>query len=290
MHVGFAGLGRMGAVMAPRFLADGHQLSVWNRTAHKAQPLAERGATIAEQPAGLRTADVVISMLGDDASVEGFYDALFAEPMPGRLAIDMSTIRPETAQRVAAKAAAAGAGFVDAPVSGTVGPARDGKLLILAGGTEDDLARARPLLKVLGRRVIHAGPVGSGALLKLVINLPLAVYWAALGEATAMGSQGGLSLPMMLDALKDSAAALAALPIKAPAILGEPGAVAFDVASMRKDMLAIIETGTRRGVPMPTAAAALGTYAAAVAGGLKDADSVAVVRFLAECMTRESRS
>jgi 3-hydroxyisobutyrate dehydrogenase-like beta-hydroxyacid dehydrogenase len=288
MHVGFAGLGKMGAVMAPRLLDAGHELTVWNRSAAKAAPLAARGATVATDPAALAAADAIVSMLGDDGAVGAFYDRLLTAPVDGKLLIDMSTIRPETVQRIAAAARARGAGFVDAPVSGTVAPARDGKLLILAGGSEADLARAKPVLGVLGRRTIHAGPVGSGAALKLVVNLPLAVYWAALAEALAMGRERGLSPGLMLDAIKDSSAALAVLGLKLPAILGEPGAVAFDVASMQKDVLAMIETGARRGVPMPTATAALSTYAAAAAGGLAAEDAVAVVRFLADRMTRRS--
>ena len=148
-------------------------------------------------------------------------------------------------------------------MSGTVAPARDGKLLAMVGARPDDLARARPVLDLLCRRVVHAGAVGQGALLKLVVNLPLAVYWQSLAEALALGRAGGLDYRAMLETLQDSSAALAVLGLKTPAILGEPGAVAFDVASMQKDLLYMIETGSASGVPMPATAAALGTYAAA---------------------------
>jgi 3-hydroxyisobutyrate dehydrogenase-like beta-hydroxyacid dehydrogenase len=288
MHVGFAGLGKMGAVMAPRFLDAGHQLTVWNRTASKTAELKARGAHVATQPRDLASAEIVVSMLTDDATVTQFYDQLLAGDVKGKLLIDMSTVRPDTAKSLGERVRARGASLIDAPVSGTVGPARDGKLLILAGGSDTDLARAKPVLDVLGRRTIHAGPVGSGALLKLVMNLPLAAYWAALAEALAMGREGGLTMSFMLEAIKDSPVALGALPIKTSAILGEPGSVAFDVASMRKDLLAIIETGSRSGVPMPTAGAALSIYAAAIAAGLEREDSVAIVRFLAEKMVRKN--
>src|SRR5690606_21456781 len=151
----------------------------------------------------------------------------------GKLFIDMSTLRPSTVQALAGRVKAAGAGFVDAPVSGTVGPAKAGKLLALAGGSEEDLARAREALQVLTRRIIHAGPCGSGARLKLVVNLPLAVYWTALAEAMALGQRGGLDQRMMLETILDSSAALAVLPLKAPTLLGEKAEVAFDVASMQ---------------------------------------------------------
>ncbi len=290
MHVGFAGLGKMGAVMAPRFLDAGHELIVWNRTPAKAEALKVRGAQVAATPADLARAEIVVSVLSDDVSVSGFYDKLLTGDVAGKLFIDMSTIRPATTKQVAAAVAAKGAAFIDAPVSGTVGPAKDGKLLILAGGSEADLVRAKPVFDILGRKVIHCGPVGTGALMKLVFNLPLAVYWAALAEALAMGREGGLAPAAMIEALIDSPVALGALPIKAAAILGEPGPVAFDVASMHKDLLAILETGGNAGVPMPTAQAALSTYAATIAGGWKDEDSVAIVRFLAEKMVSGKKS
>jgi 3-hydroxyisobutyrate dehydrogenase len=198
----------------------------------------------------------------------------------------MSTLRPATVVRLDERTRERGATLVDAPVSGTVGPARDGKLLALVGASAEDLARARPFLDLLCRRVVHAGGVGQGALLKLVVNLPLAVYWQSLAEALALGRAGGLEYRTMLETLQDSAAALAVLGLKTPAILGEAGAVASDVASMQKDLLYILETGSACGVPMPASAAALGSYAAASAAGLGGDDAVAIVRFLAERMTR----
>lgn len=284
MHVGFAGLGKIGAVMAPRILAAGHDLTVWNRSAGKADALKASGAAVAATPSDLTRAEVVISTLSDDGAVNALYSELMKGNVAGKLFIDMSTIRPATSKAIAAALAAKGASFIDAPFSGTVGPAKEGKILILAGGSDTDIARAKPLFDILSRRVIHTGPVGTGALMKLVLNLPLAVYWAALAEAMAMGHEGGLAPAAMIDALKDSPVALGALPIKAAAILGEPGPVAFDVASMHKDLLAILETGGDAGVPMPTAKAALSTYAATIAGGWKSEDAVAVVRFLGENM------
>ena len=284
MHVGFAGLGKIGAVMAPRSLAAGHDLTVWNRSAGKADALKASGAVVAATPLDLTRAEIVISTLSDDGAVNALYSDLMKGNVAGKLFIDMSTIRPATSKAIAAALAAKGASFIDAPFSGTVGPAKEGKILILAGGSDTDIARAKPLFDILSRRVIHTGPVGTGALMKLVLNLPLAGYWAALAEAMAMGHEGGLAPAAMIDALKDSPVALAALPIKAAAILGEPGPVAFDVASMHKDLLAILETGGDAGVPMPTAQAALSTYAATSAGGWKGEDAVAVVRFLGENM------
>jgi 3-hydroxyisobutyrate dehydrogenase-like beta-hydroxyacid dehydrogenase len=291
-RLGFVGLGRMGAAMAPRLLGADRSLVVWNRDPARAAPLVAAGATLASSPAAVsRAAEIVFVMVRDDAAAEAVYEGpegLLAGEPRGRLFVEMSTLRPATIARLEERARERGATLVDAPVSGTVGPARDGKLLAMVGAGADDLARARPFLDLLCRRVVHAGPVGQGARLKLVVNLPLAVYWQALAEALALGRAGGLDYRAMLETLQDSSAALAVLGLKTPAILGEPGAVAFDVASMQKDLLYMLETGSASGVPMPATAAALGTYAAASAGGLGGEDAVAIVRFLAERMTRKN--
>jgi 3-hydroxyisobutyrate dehydrogenase len=286
------GLGKMGSAMAPRFLAAGLPLVVWNRDPAKARDLTAAGAAWAESPSALAArADVVISMLSDDAAVCGVYDGpagFLSAAVKGKLFIDMSTLRPETVRALAERVYAQGAGFVDAPVSGTVGPAKAGKLLALTGGRSEDLARARPVLEVLTRRIVHAGPAGAGALLKLVVNLPLAVYWVSLAEAMAMGRQGGLAPGLMLETVLDSSAALAVLPLKAPSIFDDPEHVAFDVASMQKDMLSMLRTGSGLGVPMAVTAAALTDYSAMQAQGLGGADAVAVIRFLMERMSRQA--
>lgn len=288
--VGFVGLGKMGAVMAPRFLDAGHTLTVWNRTAVKTEPLVARGAQVAEAPARVaQVSDVVVSILGDDASVMDVYcgaQGLLSANVDGTLFIDMSTMQPHTSVQVSEAVSAKSADFVEAPVSGTVGPAADGKLFGLMGGTEEAVARAQPYLDILCRRTIHAGAVGQGALMKLVVNLPLGVYWQALAEAVALGEAGGLGRGQILETITDSSAALAVLGLKTPAILGEPGAVAFDVDSMHKDVLAMLETGSGLGVPLPAASAALMSYSAASAGGLGKEDAVAIVRFLSDKMTR----
>lgn len=291
-RLGFVGLGRMGAAMAPRLLGEGRTLAVWNRGTERAAPLVAAGATLAATPSALaRGADIVFSMLRDDLAATEVYEGrhgFLAAPVEGRLFVEMSTLRPATIARLDARLRERGAALIDAPVSGTVGPARDGRLLALVGARPADLERVRPFLDLLCRRVLHAGPVGQGALLKLVINLPLGVYWQALAEALALGRAGGLEYAAMLDALQDSSAALAVLGLKRPAILGDAQAPAFDLASMQKDLLYMLETGSATGVPMPATAAALGSYAAASASGLGDRDSVAIVRFVAERMTRRT--
>jgi len=283
----------MGAVMAPRFLDAGYNLVVWNRTLDKCSPLAKRGARVASSLADVaESSEVVISILGDDASVSEIYlgnSGLFASKPDGKLFIDMSTVQPRTSKYISEQASVSGVDFVEAPISGTVAPAADGKLLGLVGGEDAAVRRAQPFLDILCRRTIHVGPIGQGALMKLVVNLALGVYWQALSEAVALGEAGGLDRKEILETIADSSAALAVLGLKIPSILGESGAVAFDVDSMQKDILAMIETGSGLGVPLPAASAALMSYSAASAGGMGEEDAVAIVRFLSDKMTRKNK-
>lgn len=291
--IGFLGLGKMGAVMAPRFIDAGFPLTVWNRSAEKAEALGKAGATVAATPAAVaESADIVISMLRDDAAAEQIFlgqSGLLSVGVEGKQFIEMSTLRPPTARSLAERCAQKGAGFIDAPVSGTVAPAKEGKLMALVGGSEADLEKARPALEVLTRRIVHAGPVGQGAMLKLVLNLPLAVYWQSLAEAVALGASGGLELATMLDAMADSGAAVRVLPLKIPLILAGSDYAAFDVATMEKDATSIVETGAQFGVPMPTIEAALATYVAANAAGMGSADAVSIVRHLADTLEAERK-
>ena len=290
ISIGFLGLGKMGSVMAPLLIEAGYDLSVWNRNAEQANNLVSLGAKLVSSPAALAsTADVVVSMLADDAAVIAVYegpDGLLSVPVNGKLFIDMSTLRPPTVHYLAKQVQDSGASFVDAPVSGTVAPAKIGKLLVLCGASKEDFERAQPILDIFGRRIVHAGPVGQGTLLKLVVNLPLAVYWGSLAEAIAMGNEGGLDLNLMLDTIQDSSAALAVLGLKIPTILGEPSPVAFDVASMKKDLLSMLDTGENFGVPMPATNGVLETYSATLDDGYGDADAVEIIRYITEKVTQ----
>lgn len=280
-RVGLVGLGRMGSALAGHILAAGHPLTVWNRTAARAEPLVAQGATLAPSPRALaEQSEIILTILTDDAAISAVYeqaDGLLSGDVAGRVFVEMSTVRTSTIQRLAERVHAAGAALVDAPVSGTVGPARQGQLLVLAGGAEADVARVRPVLELFSRRIAYLGPSGSGTTMKLALNLPMAIYWQGLAEAMALGAQHGLDLAQMLDLIVDSPAAIGALRPKVPAILGEVGEVAFDVTGVRKDLLAMIETGQRVGVPMPAASAALASFMAATAAGRGDDDFAALI-------------
>lgn len=206
--ISFLGLGKMGSVMAPLFIEAGHQLTVFNRNKDKTEALREQGAMIASNPAeASQASEYVFTMLSDDAAVESVFlseQGLLSIDVKDKLFIDMSTLKPNTVKMLAKKVSDASAYFIDAPVSGTVAPAAKGQLMFFCGGASEQIERARPLLDILSRRIIHAGDIGSGSLLKLVVNLPLAIYWQALAEAVSLGSSGDLSDEIMLDAIADS--------------------------------------------------------------------------------------
>ena len=290
-RIGFIGLGRMGQAMAGRLLVAGFPLIVTNRTRSKADALLQNGATWADTPALVAgQADIVFTILTDDTAVREVFSGqhgLLAGDCSGKLLVEMSTIRTATIDQLRPLVEARGAQLLDAPVSGTLEPARQGQLLAMVGGTSQDVERARPALETFCRRIVHMGPSGAGTTMKLALNMPMAIFWAGLAEAMAMGKRHGLNMAQMLDIYLDSPVAMPALRGKAPLLLGEQAEVAFDVTGVRKDLLVMIATGQEASVPMPTASAALANWAAATAAGYGERDLAAIVEYVG-CMVRDS--
>ncbi|MES2183458.1 MAG: NAD(P)-dependent oxidoreductase [Pseudomonadota bacterium] len=284
MHIGIIGTGRMGAAIGQRLLDCGHTLQVWNRSVDKTAPLRERGATVAATPAALvQASELVISILTDAAAIEAAFggaDGVLSVPLDGKLFVEMSTVRPHTEVELAARVAARGGAMVECPVGGTVGPAREGKLLGMVGGADADVARARPVLEQMCRRVEHVGPNGAGASLKLAINLPLLVFWQSFGEALALAAPLKLDPARLLDIFGETSGAPNALRLRTP-VLAEvlagkpPGGTQFNVDAIRKDLRTMIEEAQGLGYgTLPVTAAALGCFdRASQSGGLGDADS-----------------
>lgn len=286
MNIGIAGLGRMGAAIGVRVLAQGHALTVWNRSADKAKPLVEAGASAASTPAELAgRVEVIITMLTDAAAIDTVYSGtggLLSADVAGKLFIDMSTIRPQTSTALAAKIKAKRAAFVECPVGGTTGPAREGKLLGFAGGDAADFARAQPILGQLCRRVEHCGPVGAGASMKLAINLPLLVYWRAFAEALALCRHLGKDPAWFIDVFADTSGGPNALKARGPALVAalggqDPGPTTFDVDSIRKDLRTMLAEGAARGADLPVTARTLELYDQASRDGWGSKDVAALL-------------
>lgn len=283
MKIGFAGLGRMGAAMAGRLLTFGHDVTVWNRTTAKIKPLADAGAKVAATPAELAVNnELILTILTDATAIDAIYrgpNGLLEGQVDGKLFVEMSTVRPETERNLALAVSAKGAFLIDCPVGGTVGPARDGKLLGLVGGGAQHVARAKPVLDQLCRRVDHVGAVGAGAAMKLAINLPLAVYWQACGEALAICKPLGLDPAKVIEILSESSGGPNVLKTRGPALIGAlngtpPQPVTFDIDSIRKDLRTTLEEGRALGRELPLTEKSLACYDRASQGGFGAADAV----------------
>ncbi len=284
MKLGIAGIGRMGAAIAERLLKHGHEVTVWNRTRAKADALAPLGAKVAGSPAALASAaDIILSILTDGMAIAATYDGpegLLSGDIRGKSFVEMSTVRPETERALAGRVRAKGAALIDCPVGGTTGPARDGKLLGFVGGEAADLARVQPVLEQLCRRIEHVGPVGAGASLKLAINLPLLVYWQAVGESLALCQQLGLDPTRLVSIFADTSGGPNVLKTRggmlADAMQGKPPAsTTFNIDSIRKDMATMIEEARALGYDeLPVTARALECFDEVSRAGLGDGDAV----------------
>ncbi|MGI4879255.1 MAG: NAD(P)-dependent oxidoreductase [Janthinobacterium lividum] len=281
MNIGLIGTGRMGAAIGQRLIDRGHSLTVWNRSVDKTEPLRERGAVVAPSAAALaRDCDVVLSILTDAAAIEGAYggaDGVLTASLAGKLFIEMSTVRPATQIELGSRIAARGGAIIECPVGGTVGPARNGALFGLVGGADADVARARPLLDELCRRVEHVGPTGAGAALKLAINLPLLVFWQSFGEALSLAAPLHLAPERLMDIFADTAGGPNVLKHRGAAVAdglaGRPaGATQFAVDSIRKDLRTMIEEAQTLGRTLPVSIAALDCFDQASEAGLGQAD------------------
>jgi 3-hydroxyisobutyrate dehydrogenase len=281
MRVGVAGLGKMGAAIAARLMECGHEVIVWNRSADKAKPLADAGAIMASSPADLAAqAEAIVTILTDAGAIDAVYrgaSGLLSGDVTGKLFIEMSTVQPQTEVALADLVRGKGAAFVECPVGGTTGPARQGKLFGFAGGSDADVARARPLLDQLCRRVEHVGEVGAGAGMKLAINLPLMIYWQALGEALALSRHLKLDPARVMDIIADTSGASTAVKNRGPNIAawlsgGDFGAVTFNLDDARKDIRTMIAQGKARGVDLPLIARTLACFDEASAAGYGQGD------------------
>lgn len=284
IRIGIAGLGRMGSAMAARLLETGATLVVWNRSPGKTAELEAQGAVVAATPAALAAqCDAIITILTDPTAQDAVYggaEGLLATGA-GKLFIDMSTVRPAAAEALAARVRAAGGRFVECPVGGTTGPARQGRLLALAGGETADVEAAKPLLETLCRRVEHVGPVGAGASMKLAINLPLTLYYQALAEAVSLCAHLGRDPGWLVELFADTTGGSNVLKVRGPAIAkaltdGDAGFTGFDLDGMRKDMRVMLEEAAARGTALPLTEATLALYDRAAAAGLGAQDGAAL--------------
>ena len=276
MRVGVAGVGRMGAAIAAHLIEVGHDVAVWNRTPDKTKPLADAGAKVAKTPAELAAqSEAIVTMLTNNDALAAVYqhpNGLLAGDVKGKLFVEMSTVQPHDEVALAERVRAKGGIFVECPVGGTVGPARQGKLLGVAGASKEDFAKAKPLLDQMCRRVEHVGPVGAGASMKLALNLPLMIYYQALAEAYMLCRHLNLDNKWLMEFLSDTSGGPNVLKNRGPTIAAaledkDTGPLTFDIDLVCKDLRTMIAEAKARGASLPLAERTLAIYDEAVRDG-----------------------
>jgi 3-hydroxyisobutyrate dehydrogenase len=288
-RLAFLGLGTMGAGMAGRLADAGFDLTVWNRRRGPAEGLVARGVRSAVSPAAAAAqADVVISMVSDDQASRSVWlgtDGALRGVRDGAVLIESSTVSPGWIRELAAAAAPAGCGVLDAPVTGSRTHAANGELLFLAGGDAALLDRVRPVLAPMSRGIVHVGPLGSGAMLKLVNNFICGVQAAALAEGLAMIERSGLDRDRSLEVLLQGAPGSPLVKTVAARMLARDYTVHFRAALMGKDLRYAIAEARELGVPLETAQAALRSFDRAVGAGRGEADMSVIVEPLRAALT-----
>lgn len=285
VSVAFLGLGVMGRGMAARLVEKQVPITIWNRHRERAEALVgsagSTNARVASTPREAASqADLVISMVADDAASKAVWlgpDGVLAGMRPGTVLVESSTVSPAWIEELAAHASDRQGLLLDAPVTGSRTQAASGQLLFLVGGSAEALSRAQPVFSLMSRGVLHVGPTGSGARLKLVNNFVCGVQAAALGEAIAFIERAGLDRDVATGVLTDGAPGSPLVKTVSARMTQADYDMHFGLDLMRKDLSYALAEAERWGLSLLTAAAARTRFAEASAAGLGNADFSAVV-------------
>lgn len=284
MRIGFIGLGIMGSRMAANLLDAGYELSVYNRTKSKAEPMMEKGARWADSPAQIAGgSDVVFTMVPTPEAVREVAtneNGLLSHMGPEVIWANCGTINPSFARQMAAECSRRGLRFVDAPVAGSKIPAEKGELLFLVGGDNKDVERCRPLFDIMGKKTVYAGEAGMGSALKMLFNLLLGAGMAAFAEALNLGESIGFSKETLFEILIGSPVVPAFIQGKRGKIESGDFAPEFPLKWMHKDLQLASVTAYEQQAAIPVAAAIKEIFALAMRGGYGDNDFSAISRFL----------
>lgn len=278
-RVAFAGLGLMGSAMAGRLLDQGVPLTVYNRTAAKADPLRERGAAVAPDPRSLAAdADFVCLMVEDGRAVNSLLSQGMADGLKaGTAVLNFSTVGRQAALSLSAAIESTGATYLDLPVLGSIEPARAGQLLIFAGGDPDTIERCRPVLESLSRRIFYFGAVGQASAMKLIANMLLARFTEALAEVLVLARGFSLDPAQVLEVLQSSALSSPMWEKGKVLVRGAPP-LHFPLRHMAKDLRLLDEEVDRLGLTLPAHEAVLEAYLEAAQSGLGDRDYSEILR------------
>jgi 3-hydroxyisobutyrate dehydrogenase len=277
MRVAFLGTGIMGAPMARNVRAAGHEVSAWNRSREKAEPLASAGVTVAGSVAeAVAGADVVVTMLADAQAVEAVVEEALGA-LDGAVLVQMSTIGLAATDRLAERADAAGVAFVDAPVSGTRQPAEQGKLVVLASGPEAVRERVDPVFDAVGAKTVWLGEAGSAQRLKLVLNTWLLGLTEALAEAIALAEALGVDPRTFLETIDGAPVGAPYAQVKGPMMIDGEFPPAFPLALAAKDAGLALEAAEAAGLRLGALAAVREQMLRAADAGHGDEDMAATI-------------
>jgi 2-hydroxy-3-oxopropionate reductase len=273
----------MGSPMAANFLKAGFPLTVWNRTAEKAQKLAKLGATAAKSPADAAAkADILLTIVSDPPALE---EVLWGEQgaLPalksGSVLIDSSTVSPALARRIAKACAEKSVAFLDAPVTGGTWGAEKGELVFMMGGEKETFERVRPVLEAVGKSFFLLGPNGAGQTVKLAMNLILALEVEALAEGLELVTSSGVDGAKLIEVLQSSMGRAPVLDVKAPVMLKRDFAPSFPLRLMHKDIRLAMELAKENGLELPAGAAAYKAYSVVKAAAKSDVDYAAIASY-----------
>jgi 3-hydroxyisobutyrate dehydrogenase-like beta-hydroxyacid dehydrogenase len=287
-------MGVMGGLMAEKLLGKGHQLTGYNRTKSKSQPLIDRGMKWADSPRAVaEAADVIFSSVTNSEALLAITEGpngIVAGIGPGKIYVDMSTVSVATSRKVAAKIREKGADMMDSPVSGTVATLQQGKLSVMVAGRRETFDRVKPILEDLsqfpvagqGNKVTYVGENGLALVMKVATNLNLAVQMLAFSEAVLLAEKSGIARQTAVDVLTHSAIASPMVQYRGPFVVKLPEEAWFNVNMMQKDMLLALELGRQVDVPLPTTAVANEFLTAARAIGLVHEDFAVMFDALAK--------
>jgi 3-hydroxyisobutyrate dehydrogenase-like beta-hydroxyacid dehydrogenase len=283
-QLGFVGLGHMGGNMAARYLAAGFAVSGETRTREHAQQLIDEGMSWRETPREVSEAvEIVFTSIPDDAALEDVAsgaDGIVAGLEPGKIWVDLSTVSPRASRRMAERVRESGAAMLDAPVSGSVPQVQSGTLTIMVGGDEDAYHRVEPVLRELGTPT-RVGENGQGLVLKLAINISLAVQMLAFSEGLLLAERDGVDPQLAADVMTKAPIGSPMLKARAPLVLDLPNEAWFDVSLMHKDIRLALEAGEDLDVPLASARAADEVLTKAADLGLEHRDIAALFQVLA---------
>ena len=286
-RIGLIGLGLMGRPMGMNLLKAGHKLTVWNRTASRAQELVAAGARLATTPReAAAEAEILLTMVSDPLALEevlwgheGKNDGALGGLRPGSIYIDSSTVSPALVRKIAAGCAERGVRFLDAPVTGGDWGAREGNLVFMIGGDAATLKEVEPILGVMGKKWFHLGPNGAGQTIKLAMNGILALQVGAMAEALALVTRAGLRGEQLIEVMQASMARSGVLDVKSPLMVKGDFKPSFPLRLMHKDLGLMLDLANQLGVALPATAAAREVYSYVKGEAKEDLDYSAVMRF-----------